>query len=243
IDYTPGEAAGWWEFFKTASFWKGGNWLTPVLVLDQFEEMFTLQSAEGRRAIAEEIGQLAGGGMPGRVKQRRRDGEELPFSESPPEVKVVLSLREEYVGALQELFPEVPNILGERVRLAPMSREQAELAIVEPAVLSEPGFKTQPFRYAPDALDKLFEFLCGEKGDIEPFQLQVLCRHIEGQVSKRAREGEDLTVDGSYLGSRKEMEGILLGFYLSAIKKLSATKARRAARQLCENDLLSKDGH
>ncbi|MCP4043039.1 MAG: hypothetical protein GY731_13975, partial [Gammaproteobacteria bacterium] len=46
-----------------------------------------------------------------------------------------------------------------------------------------------------------------------------------------------------YLGSRKEMEGILLGFYLSAIKKLSATKARRAARQLCENDLLSKDGH
>ena len=42
IDYTPGDKASLWEFFKTAVFWRGDRLQTPVLILDQFEELFTL---------------------------------------------------------------------------------------------------------------------------------------------------------------------------------------------------------
>ena len=51
VEYTPGSQASLWHFFKTAEFWQGDLLLTPVLILDQFEELFTLQSAEARAAF------------------------------------------------------------------------------------------------------------------------------------------------------------------------------------------------
>jgi hypothetical protein len=42
IDYTPGATDSLWEFFKTAVFWRGDRLQTPMLILDQFEEIFTL---------------------------------------------------------------------------------------------------------------------------------------------------------------------------------------------------------
>ncbi len=242
IDYTPGRDEGWWEFFKTASFWKGNSWLTPVIILDQFEEIFTLQNQARRQKIAAEIGQLVNGGIPERVREKRRKGRELEYSEKPPEIKIVISLREEYVGALQELFPQVSNILNERVRLSPMSREHAELAVITPAAVEDNRFKTAPFEYQKETLDHLFEFLCNNEGEIEPFQLQVLCQHIEGQVQNK-RETEEVTKVGtSYLGDRKQMESVLQDFYRSAINKLPAGKAQRDARELCEFGLLSEGG-
>lgn len=242
IDYTPGDDEGWWEFFKTASFWRGSNWLTPVVVLDQFEEIFTLQDLKRRQEIAAEIGQLVNGGIPERLRQKRRSGEKIKYSEKPPEIKIVISLREEYVGALQELFPQVPNILNERVRLSPMSRKNAELAVVTPAAVKDTQFKTAPYAYQQETLDHLFEFLCGNKGEIEPFQLQVLCRHIESLIQQRRESEEITTVDASYLGDSKQMELVLRTFYLSAIEKLPAGKVQSSARELCEFGLLSEGG-
>jgi len=45
LDFTPGEPAGLWEFLATSVLWRGDVLLTPVLVLDQFEEVFTLRDA------------------------------------------------------------------------------------------------------------------------------------------------------------------------------------------------------
>ena len=59
IDYTLGDPSGLWEFFKTAVFWRGDRFQTPVLVLDQFEEIFTLQAEGFRRAAAGELGELS----------------------------------------------------------------------------------------------------------------------------------------------------------------------------------------
>ena len=52
IDYAPGEGTGWWEFFKTSVFWRRDEWLTPVLVLDQFEEIFTLRNSTDRQELS-----------------------------------------------------------------------------------------------------------------------------------------------------------------------------------------------
>lgn len=40
--FTAGEGKTFWEYFNSAVFSKGERFLTPALILDQFEEIFTL---------------------------------------------------------------------------------------------------------------------------------------------------------------------------------------------------------
>ena len=70
IDYSPGEKATLWEFFKTALFWRGKRLQTPVLVMDQFEEVYTLQPQRFRQVLAEELGHLVNGDVPHSVRER-----------------------------------------------------------------------------------------------------------------------------------------------------------------------------
>ena len=245
IDYTPGETGSLWEFFKTAVFWRGEALQTPVLVLDQFEEIFTLQNAANRQSIARQLGELVGDGLPQSLRARLQPGEKLPYSEKPPAVKIVLSLREDYLGALQELTGEIPRILENRFRLTTMSREQARLAVLEPARLAQEGaFAAQPFDYEEAAVDELLTFLSGRTGEIEPFQLQILCRQVEQQVAAAQAKGQqDVHVDKEYLGGRTRMEAILQNFYLDAVRRLPSRRRRNRARDLCEEGLLDSQGH
>jgi hypothetical protein len=136
IDYIPGEGESLWEFFKTAMFWHGDTLLTPVLVFDQFEEIFTLKQAVERTALAHELGDLFRGGVPQTMREKRQTGSASPsLGEQPPEVKVVLSLREDYLGALQELTVDIPGIFDDRVRLTALTAVQARQAIQQPARL------------------------------------------------------------------------------------------------------------
>jgi hypothetical protein len=41
INYTAGDPKSLWALFKTAVFWRGDRLQPPVLILDQFEEIFT----------------------------------------------------------------------------------------------------------------------------------------------------------------------------------------------------------
>ena len=253
IDYTPGRQGCLWEFFKTALFWHGRTLLTPVLVLDQFEELFTLQDPMRRQALATELGELVSGGLPESIRNRIIEDEELDYSEKPPSLKLIISLRWEYVGRLEELFRAIPSILSHRFLLQPLEREQAERAIVEPAQFEmdrlEPAqFITQPFDYRPDVLKVLLDFLTGSEGAIEPYQLQLLCQHAERlvaekQKAKKQEAAKRIEVDDTYLGGKEAMQSILGRFYLDTIKKLPTRKKRRAARDLCEWGLLTQDGH
>jgi formylglycine-generating enzyme required for sulfatase activity len=249
IEFTHGDRSGLWEYFKTTVFWHDNALWTPVLVLDQFEEIFTLQDADARRAIARELGELVGGGLPERIRLRKRAlrerGVSLGFSDAPPEVKLIVSLREEYVGTLQEIFPEVPSILSNRVRLAPLAREQAEEAVTKPP-LSEGAYRTRPFTYAENALNELLDFLAAKNGQIEPFQLQVLCSHVEQRVEREqsalAADTPRIDVGSGYLGGSRGMKDILKNFYRQAIKTLPGIWTRRRARKLCEFGLLTQEG-
>ena len=50
---------GIWELLSTALVWRDDLLLTPVLVLDQFEEVFTIRDRAFRDALASELGALA----------------------------------------------------------------------------------------------------------------------------------------------------------------------------------------
>ena len=105
VDYTPGERGGLWEFFKTSLFWdpKEGNALIPVMVIDQFEEIFTLQRSQNRCEITDHLVELLSSRIPDRLLESSNSGKRSAYSNQPPAVKVILSLRESHLGELQAL--------------------------------------------------------------------------------------------------------------------------------------------
>ena len=127
LEYVTGRLESLWSFFKTAEFWRGDLLLTPVLILDQFEELFTLQSEQDRAHFLNELSYLIRGVRP-------PPGEHAPIgenlSEHPPPLRIVLSLREDCLGLLEDAAEHISQILDARFRLAPLDLAAAREAIV-----------------------------------------------------------------------------------------------------------------
>jgi hypothetical protein len=249
IDYTPGKGDGLWEFFKTAVFWRGDRLQTPVLVLDQFEEIFTLQTEKFRRVVAGELGELVSRRLPDRLRQRLQSDQPLDFSEKAPELKVLLSLREDDLGMLQELTPQLPSILQNRFRLTPLSDIDGRRAVTEPAALvsGKIEFATAPFTYEPGTVEAIVTAAQTPRGGIDPFVLQLVCGHVEREVRRRQADGPTgpaITVNSSYLGGKAGTRPLTASFYfyLDSIKRLPQARARNRARALCEEGLLTGNG-
>jgi WD40 repeat protein len=244
IDYTPGEPSSLWEFFKTVLFLRGETLQLPVLVVDQFEELFTLQDDHRRAVIAQELADLTSARLPEKIRSKRRAGVPLPYSDRPPEVKIVLVLREDYLGILQELTGKIPTILDQRYRLTAFDERQARAAMEEPArVEDEHLFNTPIFRYEANVISQMLTFLQGRSGIIEPFQLQILCQYVEQQVRQQQADGQSqVLVNESYIGDDRSMEMILQNFYKDAVQKVSTKRQRKRAYRLCEEGLLNYRG-
>lgn len=254
MDYTPGEDETLWEFFKTMMLWQDDVLLTPVLVLDQFEEIFTLRSTQERSELARELGDLFRATLPPRVRQKRqlRDAADksdatltAALNEQPPNVHVIVSVREDFVGALQELVAEIPGIFDDRVRLSPLSDTQAEQAICQPAACQSTEtaqFTTPSFSYEDDALTEIIRYLRGKSGVIEPFQLQLVCRDIEQQVAQQSAKGLPIVcITSELLGGEKRLNWIVKNFYQQTLAKLPQ-RDRNNAQCLCEEGLLNAEG-
>lgn len=238
--HRPGESERLWDWLAGAVIRSRDRLITPVLVFDQFEEMFTLLPPERRNGIAAQIGAVAAGLAPSSAA-----------SDEPPRVKIVISLREDFVGALEELAGRIPGLFQERFQLAPLSRAQARVAIVEPAARPQPEaadtasarFATNAFRFDDEVLDEALDYLTGASGYVEPFQLQILCRHVENSVVlAAARRGATLTVIGRReLAGRAALDAVMSGYYQEQIALLPL-RLRARAREMCEEGLLTAKG-
>ena len=200
-DYREGEKTTLWEYFKTLEVWSAEDiLLTPVVILDQFEELFTLYGRRRRQALTEQLGDLVRGSIPPEapkpVPARGGPGvnRSSPIPRRRPKVKVLIAMREEFLGQLADLAKELPAIRKNEFRLTPLQREEAEQAIVKPAQVDHPGLSQSPsFAYAPEKLKEILDFLCNpeesregvEENEVDPSQLQILCQYIEEKVENR----------------------------------------------------------
>ncbi|NAS14320.1 nSTAND1 domain-containing NTPase [Poritiphilus flavus] len=159
VEYNPGNKESLWEFLKTAELWTSDDkLLTPVLVFDQFEEIFTLgYNEDQRKDFFKQIADL------GRTRRRWSQGKKGDtkqyLSESPPKVKVVLSLREEFLAQLEEISEDIPSILHNRFRLRELTEEQAISAIESPAKLDDENLSSHSFNYSEGAIKAVTKFL------------------------------------------------------------------------------------
>ncbi len=172
-----------------------------VLVFDQFEELFAFYP-ERWKERAEFVGQLA---------------EALGADDY---LRVVIGMREEYLGPLHVYAHALPESLEARFRLERLGKDDALAAVIEP-------LKTTHRRFAPDVAEKLVEDLLKIKvatdhtatlevtGEyVEPVQLQVVCC---GLWDKLPAETQEITFE--YLQDFGDVTEALSGFYEESLKE------------------------
>ncbi len=245
LEYVPGDTTSLWAFFKTAEFWRDDDLLTPVLIVDQFEELFTLQKFESRDEFLSELGSLLRG-----VAPSGKDGLPAGVSPGPPPIHVVLSLREDFLGLLEEASGQIPEIMDHRFRLAPLTTETARVTITGPAAISHSSLATQAFSLEPACVDAILNYLgrsasrrdTARSRQIEPFHLQMICQYIENVAALKQRtSGEEVRLSLVDIGGEQALADTLKTFYSKAIGSLPK-RHRRAAGRMCEQFLISAEG-
>ncbi len=255
VDILGYDGTSAWRLFKTAEFWSENNdLLRPVLILDQFEEIFTLHSPAVRHEFIGQLGELIRGRSGALHSDENGTAMGEPLDNSPPpHLKILISLREDYLANLEELAQEIPAILHNRFRLGPLSREAARQAIIEPARLAEDSFQTDRFTYQEEAVQKIVVFLAKRRfGDeitksdeVEPVQLQLICHYLEEMVRQRqasAIKGGEIKLSEVDLGGEEQMKQIMEGFYDRTIATVKPHHKACLVQRLCEKRLVSSGG-
>ncbi|MBN1659391.1 MAG: SUMF1/EgtB/PvdO family nonheme iron enzyme [Anaerolineae bacterium] len=209
-----------------------------VVVLDQFEEFFLRLGDEVRRRFWGEVAAFRDRvpSPPAPLPIQGEGGEQG----AEPEVRFVFSLREDFLGPLDEARVAIPELLGDSYRLTNLSDEKASTIITEPAARAG-------LVLAPDLVSSVLDDL-REEGTIAPPQLQIVLDQLyrdclanpdqvlAGAVPVLARERVTL----EDYRERGGAEGILADYVNEALEKLPGDESRDLARALLKVMVTSK---
>ncbi|MDX1912132.1 MAG: hypothetical protein SFV22_11625 [Saprospiraceae bacterium] len=247
-----------WERMKRLEFDLNGLPATPVLVFDQFEEAFTLSHAEaGRRKFFEELADLANETMPESLRASlmedfaygKIDVETMQWWERQPDVRIVLSIRSDFLHMIDRVSKAIPGILRNRYELQPLDREKARAAIVKPA--EQTGDYASPmFVFAPAALEEMLDFLSGrdtgarEDGqnptradEIEAVNLQIICQDVEERVIDYQKH-EGFEVDSHFYEGTEGLRNSIRNFYQNQLNTFPKAYVERMLQKAQQGVLI-----
>jgi TPR repeat protein len=239
------EESLWGYFHRTDRVMtsRAGEPLVPVLIFDQFEEVFTLGLArEASRATAQrflaELAEL--------IENRPPESLEKAIESNPDAIekyyfdrqdyRIVIALREDYLAQLDSVRERAPLIGRNRFRLRRMTGRQGFDAVTRPVpglIAPEVAWEILRFVGRPNPEDA-FGPAAGEGGDgleVEPALLSLVCRELNEQ--RLAFELDRVTSD-LLAGNR---ESIIQSFYDAAV-----ADQHPAVREFIEDELLSDSG-
>jgi|WetSurMetagenome_2_1015567.scaffolds.fasta_scaffold01477_6 hypothetical protein len=223
-----------WEYFHEIKILHG--YAQPVLIFDQFEELFTIGSnyPEQVRDVVSELANLIENQVPVKAQNKCKDGK-FPFSTDTQNFRVLISLREDYLAQLENLNNLIPSLKKSRYRLVPMNDQQALEAIIKPGrkIIEEPEAK-KIIKLITDASKLSSEIKVSDKEiEIEPFLLSLVCYQIN-ELRIRTKQ-EKIT---SVLLNNIKIETIIEDYYTKSTSFLS-----KKGREFLEENLLTKDDH
>jgi WD40 repeat protein len=228
-----------WESFhrQGAEFWTARNRpVTPLLVFDQFEEIFTLgrrdrAAALRTEAFLDDLAALTEGAPPAAVRARvdADPSAAAEYSFSRHAYKILFSLREDFLPELEGLRRRIRAVVPNRFRLQRMKGPQALAAIIQAGGhLVEADVAELVVRFVAageDAETPLADL------EIEPALLSVVCRELNNE---RRRQGLPRITAALLQGGREE---ILTDFYERGLADQPAE-----VRTFIEEHLLTKSG-
>ena len=138
-DYpVPSVGEGLWEYLhrRDLEFWsRQSHLLTPIFVLDQFEEVFTLgaMNSEAVSQLQTDLTDLIENSIPGSLTQLwDKEGKKaLALDVQNQCYKILISLREDFLPELEGWRQAMPSLMRNRLRLLPMNGSQAFDAVYE----------------------------------------------------------------------------------------------------------------
>jgi WD40 repeat protein len=225
-----------WEYFhrKDNDFWDERNEpCTPLLVFDQWEEIFTLgrstpDCAEATSLFLDEFADLAEGAVPAVVKRRLKSAtqaEQFAFDRHP--YKILLSVRADFLADLENLAPRISGLAINRMYLQRMSGEAGLLVVNQAPHLIDPNVAQQVVRFVGAARSQHTPL---SDLEIEPALLSLVCRELN---EKRKQLGLPKITADLLEGN---LEGVLRNFYEESFAGLSS-----AVRPFVEENLLNAE--
>ncbi|MDH6132097.1 hypothetical protein P3T37_001482 [Kitasatospora sp. MAA4] len=199
-----------------------------VLVIDQFEEILTLDPTDwdAKTAFFEELG--------GELADRR--------------LWLLLAMREDYMGGLHRYRLLVPGHLRAKYRLEFLTRDEAQLAIQRPA-------EDRNVTFSDPAANALIEKLAmtmvsspdhkcewQQTPYVEPFQLQVVCSRLWRTVRSAKADAFD-SIDSADVET-VDIDRALSRFYADTVADAAKEThvSERAVRDWFEYQLITPEG-
>lgn len=229
-----------WSVLKSAQI-SNGRGQKPVVIFDQFEELFTFPQHE-IESFAQSLAEVFYTNVPDRYRLAVELNEGDQFSEDqlktlhePLSIRVIAAIRTDRMALMNKLKPFLPNALNHCYELSHLNRASAEEAILNPA-FDQGNYITERFDYEDAALEKIFDFLSTNKQEkIELFQLQILCEFIERQLVEKKGQKLIHKTDINNIGE------ILENYYLDKIENVGDVSDQIISRRLIEEGLIFEE--
>ena len=226
-----------WEYLhrKDAEFWSNDNFpLTPVLVFDQFEELFsrTGGNVELIRKVFNDLADLIENRIPAQLASETARSRRARLDLLSQPYRIVLSFREDFLPEIRTWEKQVPSLLRNYLRLEPMSRERA-IEAVEQA--GEKVLEADVASHIVDLVGKGDQQNLGSEASdmvIEPVLLSLCCT----QLNQRRVPGT--RIDKALVD--KAGQDILESFYRGAIDD-PAVRGEPDAARFIEDYLVQGD--
>ncbi|HEX9756155.1 MAG TPA: ATP-binding protein [Gemmatimonadales bacterium] len=229
-----------WEYFHRVegqAAGPDGRAVVAVLVLDQFEEVFTLGQSRVPGRVEELIEVLAGlieNRVPAAVERRLEETPELVESLAfdREDHRVLLSLREDYLPHLQDLRRHLPSVMQNAMRLTRLDAPQALEAVLGPGgdlVTPAVARRIVAFVAAAGQSPEVSRDGGMTGVEVEPALLSLVCRELDNRrlAARLPAITEDLLAGSS--------EDILRDFYDRCLADQPV-----AVRAFVEDELLSQ---
>ena len=210
-----------------------GKTVVPLLIFDQFEEIFTLAQADdaGRSRASdfiEELADLVENRPPKKLEALLEEDDTITerFDFNREDYRVLIALREDYLAHLESVKGTMPSITQNRMRLARMTGTQALAAVIKPGgkLVSE------------EVAESIVRFVAGgselANAEVEPSLLSLICRELNN--TRIAKGKSEISID-LLAGSH---DTILAEFYERAL-----ADQPQAVRKVIEEELLTDSGY
>jgi Novel STAND NTPase 1/FHA domain len=201
-----------WDYLhrEGLELWSKDNFpLVPVLVFDQFEEMFSRRTGDPQRLldVRHRLADLMENRIPAELATEAARPDRARLNLLSLHYRIVLSFREDYLPELKSWERDIPSLLRNYLRLEPMTRQCAIEAV------EKSGQTVLDEGVAPRIVDFVGKMDGGAGGNsdeiIEPVLLSLCCY----QLNRRRRGNEK--IDAALVD--REGRDILDNFYLSAL--------------------------
>ncbi|HLP46914.1 MAG TPA: WD40 repeat domain-containing protein [Candidatus Kapabacteria bacterium] len=230
-----------WEYFSVVKIQRGI--VKPLLFFDQFEELFTTgkNNPQNVNEFITELADLIENRVPSKAREKwKNDKREMSRLDSERNLRVIISLREDYLPQLETLYSYIPSLRFSRYRVSQMKGLDAIDAVLKPGkeIIKDPAVAEEIIKKIPGSKDADYSPYDDKTGSwknkkIEPFLLSLFCYQVnEKRLEKKA------DVISREIIADVNAEGIIKDYYEKNISRF-----RPEVKNAIEDLLVTEEGY